>query len=109
MTLAVEVYTFSKTFPADERFGLTQQIRRCAVSVPSNIAEGRGRVSARDYRHFLHQARGSLYEIETHVALSERLSYCSPEQAARVQNEIAETAKPLQGLIATLDREIGDG
>jgi four helix bundle protein len=109
MTLAVEVYTFSKTFPADERFGLTQQIRRCAVSIPSNIAEGRGRGSARDYRHFLHQARGSLYEIDTHVGLSERLGYCNSDEAAQLQVAIAKTARPLQGLIAKLDREIGGG
>ena len=109
MALAVEVYTISKTFPEDECFGLTQQIRRCAVSIPSNIAEGRGRGSARDYRRFLHQARGSLYEIDTHVALSERLGYFSSDTAAELQIAIAKTARPLQGLIAKLDREIGDG
>jgi len=108
MALAVEVYTFSKTFPSDERFGLTQQIRRCAVSVPSNIAEGRGRGSARDYRHFLHQARGSLYEVDTHAALAERLGYCSGNDAARIQSAITEAARPLQGLIASLDRDLGD-
>jgi four helix bundle protein len=108
MSLAVEVYTISKTFPADERFGLTQQIRRCAVSIPSNIAEGRGRGSARDYRHFLHQARGSLYEIDTHAALSERLGYCSLDAAAQLQIAIEKTIRPLQGLIAKLDRGIGD-
>jgi len=108
MTLAAEVYTFSKTFPLDERFGLTQQIRRCAVSIPSNIAEGRGRGSDRDYRHFLHQARGSVYEMETHVALSERLGYCTPDEAAKLQIVIAETVRPLQGLIASLDRQLGD-
>jgi four helix bundle protein len=106
MELAVEIYTFSKTFPSDERFELTQQIRRCAVSVPSNIAEGRGRGSTRDYRRFLHQARGSLYEIETQVALAERLGYCSSEEAARVQLVIGEAVRPLQGLIASVDRQI---
>jgi len=108
MTLAVEVYTISKTFPSDERFGLTQQIRRCAVSISSNIAEGRGRGSDRDYRHFLHQARGSLYEIDTHVALAEQLGYCSVDDASRIQTAIAKTARPLQGLIASLDRKIRD-
>ena len=92
----------------DERYGLTQQIRRSAVSVPSNIAEGRGRGSTRDYRHFLHQARGSLYEIDTHIALAERLGYCSASDAARIQVAIVEAVKPLQGLIASLDRQIGD-
>jgi four helix bundle protein len=106
MELAVEIYTFSKTFPSDERFELTQQIRRCAVSVPSNIAEGRGRGSTRDYRRFLHQARGSLYEIETQVALAERLGYCSSEEATRIQLVIGEAVRPLQGLIASVDRQI---
>jgi four helix bundle protein len=108
MTLAVEVYTFSKTFPADERFSLTQQIRRCAVSIPSNIAEGRGRGSARDYRRFLHQARGSFYEMEKHVELSERLGYGRPEAAELIMTRISEAARPLNGLIANLDRTLGD-
>jgi four helix bundle protein len=107
MSLAAEIYTISKTFPSDERYGLTQQIRRCAVSVPSNIAEGRGRGSPRDYRHFLRQARGSLYEMDTHVALAERLGYCSAIEVSRLRSAIAETARPLQGLISKLDRELG--
>src|SRR5438105_9076748 len=102
ISLAADVYTFSKTFPMDECYGLTQQIRRSAVSVPSNIAEGRGRRSTRDYRHFLHQARGSLYEIDRHIALAERLGYCSASDAARIQVAIVEAVKPLQGLIASL-------
>src|SRR5581483_9116173 len=104
--LAVEVYTISKTFPKDERFSLTQQIRRCATSVPSNIAEGRGRGSPRDYRHFLHQARGSLYEIDTQITLAERLGYCTAGASARIQNAIVEAARPLQGLITSLDRKM---
>ena len=109
MMLTLEVYNFSKMFPADERYGLTQQIRRCAVSVPSNIAEGRGRGSNRDYRHFLHQARGSLYEIDTHVALAEHLGYCNADDASRLQAAIVEAVRPLQGLIASLDRKIDGG
>ena len=108
ITLAVDVYTFSKTFPDDERFCLTQQIRRCAVSIPSNIAEGRGRGSDRDYRRFLHQARGSLYELETHVALAELLGYKQSVDAAEIMKGIAETVRPLNGLIAKLDRKLGD-
>jgi len=108
MTLAADVYTFSKTFPDDERFCLTQQIRRCAVSIPSNIAEGRGRGSDRDYRRFLHQARGSLYEIETQVALAERLGYCTSHDAAAIMKGVGETVRPLNGLIAKLDRRLGE-
>ncbi|HUJ16105.1 MAG TPA: four helix bundle protein [Thermoanaerobaculia bacterium] len=109
--LAIQVHTISKTFPREERFSLTAQIRRCATSVPSNIAEGRGRGSARDYRHFLrhflHQARGSLYEMDTQITLARRLGYCSDADIANVQRAISETARPLQGLIAALDRKIG--
>src|SRR5437870_11523187 len=108
ITLAIEVYTISKTFPDDERFGLTQQIRRCAVSIPSNIAEGRRRGAPRDYRRFLHQARDSLYEIDTHIELAEHLGYCSGDDASQLQMAIAQTARPLQGFIAALDRKIGD-
>jgi len=105
--LAIQVHTISKTFPREERFSLTAQIRRCATSVPSNIAEGRGRGSARDSRHFLHQARGSLYEMDTQITLARRLGYCSDADIANVQRGISETARPLQGLIAALDRKIG--
>ena len=106
MNLAVEVYAFSKVFPDDERFQLVRQMRRCVVSIPSNIAEGSGRGN-RDYRHFLYQARGSVFEIETQVALSERLRYCTLEDADRIHAAIAKAARPLEGLIASLDREIG--
>ena len=108
ISLAVEVYTISKTFPSDEQSGLTEQIRRSAVSVPSNIAEGRGRGSARDYRRFLHQARGSLYEIDTHIMLAKQLGYCTAADVSRIEIAIADTARPLQGLISSLDRELGD-
>lgn len=59
------IYELSKSFPKDEVFGLTNQMRRCAVSIPSNIAEGLGRQSAKEVVHFLHISRGSLYELET--------------------------------------------
>ena len=106
VTLAAEVHTSSKTFPKEEQFSLTHQIRRSAVSIPSNIAEGRGRGSERDYRHFLHQARGSLYEIDTHIVLAQHLGYCTAEDASRLQVAIENTARPLQGLITSLDKRV---
>jgi len=100
--LAVDVYTLSTQFPPDERFALTQQLRRAAVSVPLNIAEGRGRGTRRDYRRFLLQARGSLYEIETIGELAGRLGYLSEPNAAELQRKAVEVIRPLNGLIRSL-------
>ncbi|MFO8006904.1 MAG: four helix bundle protein [Candidatus Brocadiia bacterium] len=73
MLLARQVYEASAAFPAEERFGLTAQIRRSAVSVASNIAEGHGRGTDRDFAHFLHVARGSLAELDTQASLAQML------------------------------------
>ena len=100
--LAVSIYAVTKRFPADERLGLTQQLRRAAVSVPSNIAEGRGRGSRRDYRHFLLQARGSVYELETALHIAGRLAYLPDHDAAALREATAATVRPLNGLIKSL-------
>ncbi len=101
--LAIAVYEVTKRFPLHERFGLTQQLRRAAVSVPSNIAEGRGRGSRRDYRHFLFQARGSLFELETELHIAERLQYCDGAAAVDLRKLVSATIRPLTGLINSLD------
>ena len=75
MDFAEHVYAVQKTFPAEERFGLCDQLRRAVVSIPSNIAEGRGRDSAKDFAHFLMIARGSLNEVATQLELAVRLGY----------------------------------
>ena len=72
-----DIYLLTKNFPADERFGLTQQIRRAAVSIPSNIAEGSGRGTNNDFSHFLDIANGSAFEVETQLILSLDLEYIS--------------------------------
>lgn len=77
MELVKKVYFLTKTFPADERYALTDQIRRAVVSIPSNIAEGSGRSSNADYSHFLAIARGSLYEIMTQLQVAVDLGYIS--------------------------------
>ena len=100
--LAVAVYEVTKRFPVHERFGLTQQLRRAAVSVPSNIAEGRGRGSRRDYRHFLFQARGSLFELETELHIAECLHYCDGAAALDLRKLVSATIRPLAGLIKSL-------
>jgi len=71
--LARQVYEVTRLFPDEERFGLVIQLRRAAVSIPSNIAEGRGRGTKKDFAHFLMQARGSLYEVETQIELANEL------------------------------------
>jgi len=82
LDLMVSIYQLTKTFPSDERFGLTQQLRRAAVSVVSNIAEGQGRLSDGEWRQFLSHARGSLYEVQAQVIAAHRLEYIDLENIA---------------------------
>ena len=83
MVLATEIYAATASFPSDERFGLVSQLRRAAVSVPSNIAEGCARASDRELLHFLHVARGSLAELDTQLRLSERLGFGTQAETLR--------------------------
>ena len=75
MDLVEQVYTLTKSFPESEKFALANQIRRCSVSIPSNIAEGWGRGTAKFYVHFLPIAKGSLAELETQLEIANRLTY----------------------------------
>src|SRR5882672_2214534 len=79
VAMVTDVYRATQTFPREEVYGLTSQMRRSAVSVASNIAEGQGRVTKRDFRHLLGQARGSLIEMETQVLIVRNLGYISPQ------------------------------
>ena len=97
--LANSVYQISKAFPKDERFGLTSQIRRCAVSVPSNIAEGCGRRTSADTIQFLHIARGSLYELETQLYLAVDQSYLGKEEFGLLSRQILKCKKLINGFI----------
>jgi len=99
LDLMVAVYRMTKMFPADERFGLTQQVRRAAVSVVSNIAEGQGRLSDGEWRQFLSHARGSLYEVQAQVIAARRLEYIDVETSRQLRGAIRRVAEPLKGLI----------
>ena len=102
MDLVVEIYRATASFPADERFGLTVQLRRAAVSVPSNIAEGQGRGPSQDFVRFLAIARGSVQEVDTQLTIALRLGYLQPEQHEPLVAMIAEVAKIINGLIRSI-------
>ena len=93
------IYVISKSFPKEEVYGLTPQIRRCAISVPSNIAEGHGRNSAKDSLQFFHIARGSLYELETQIYLAFDLGFISENTCNEIIEQLATNGKMLNGLI----------
>lgn len=99
MELAKLIYECTAGFPIEERFGLVSQLRRCAVSIPSNIAEGYGRYSDKDLVHFLYIASGSCNELETQMILSYDLSFVDLEQFRKVESLINEISKILASLI----------
>lgn len=99
---AVECYRFSALFPKSETYGLSSQIRRAAVSIPANIAEGYGRGSRKEYIQFLLIARGSLKELETHIIISEKLAYLTPAQCDLELAQTDEIGRMLSSLIRRL-------
>ena len=105
MNLAEKVYIITGKFPKDERFGLISRMRRCAVSAPSNIAEGFMRKNTKEYIQFLHIALGSLGELDTQLELSKRLKFSSEEDIRDLPLEL--TRKQLYGLIKVLKMKLG--
>ena len=99
MDLAEDVYRITEAFPKQETYGLTSQIRRAAVSIPSNIAEGKGRSSERELIQFLCRSRGSLFELETQSALALRLGYVTRERHQQLMCRISRVGQLLNGLI----------
>lgn len=104
MDLVVAVYAITVQFPSAERFGLTSQMRRAAVSIPCNIAEGKGRMTAGPFSNHLSIARGSLNELETLTEIALRLELISGEQAAGVHTRSEEISKMLFRLARSLHR-----
>lgn len=98
MDLAEEVYLLSKRFPKEEQFAFTYQIRRAVVSVPSNIAEGKGRTSKAEYLHFLSVANGSLSEVDTQLLLAVRIGYLDQHQVTEALNLREEVSRMLAAL-----------
>lgn len=104
MELVVIVYNLSKFFPKEEIYGLSSQIRRASVSIPSNIAEGHQRHSKKEFLQFLGIARGSLAELETQLMIAERLNYINQEQLNSTLILSQKTGNLLGGLIRSLER-----
>ena len=107
MVLVRSVYVVTASWPADERFGLTSQVCRAAVSVPANIAEGSGRSGSREFRHGLSVAHGSLCELETQLMIGIDLGLCESNLGNQVLDEAAEVGRIIRGLIRNLDGRNG--
>ena len=104
--LALEVYRTSRTFPKDEMYGLTSQMRRAAVSVPSNIAEGKGRHSTKELVQFLFRARGSLLELQTQLSIAHELEYMNMVAFKDLNELTDEVGRVLNGLINRFQAQI---
>jgi four helix bundle protein len=102
MNFVMEVYAVTKAFPRDEVYGLATQLRRAAVAIPTNIAEGQARFSANDFFYFLGRARGSLVEVETQILIAQNLAYFTPEKGQELLDKAAELGRIMNGLIASI-------
>ena len=103
--LCLHIYKETKRFPKDEMYGLTSQIRRSAVSIPSNIAEGYGRKTTLDYVKFLYIAYGSVCELETQTMISGDLGYVVKERLQEIRQEIGDVERMLKALIKSLENK----
>ena len=103
MDIVEKIYIITKGFPKEEMYGMTSQIRRAAVSIPSNIAEGQARKSSKEFHHFLSISLGSKAELETQILLSQRLGYISIEASPKILLQLEEISRLLNGLIKSLN------
>ncbi len=106
IVLVTDIYSITRNFPMEEKFGLVNQLNRAVVSIPTNIAEGWGRESSKNYLQFLRISRGSLMEVETLILISKNLNYINDEQHKIITNGIEEVGKILQGLIKSIQQKI---
>jgi four helix bundle protein len=105
--LAAQIYRATEQFPKPETYGLTSQIRRAAVSVPPNIAEGQGRLTSGEFCHFLGQARGSLLELDTQLAIALDLNYLQPDRYKALDQDTYQILGLLNRLIESLRKSRG--
>ena len=103
VAFVTRVYTITRHFPNDERFGLTSQLRRCAVSIPSNVAEGYGRHATKDYVRFLHVAEGSLCEVQTQLLIAKNLNFLSSDLFLELDELTREIERMLTSMIRKLE------
>jgi four helix bundle protein len=106
MKLVTDVYKITTDFPKHEVYGLTGQLRRSAISIPSNLAEGHGRNSRKDFHRFIGQARGSLTELETQLEIARNLGYLSVPDSTQLLSQASEIARMLNGLRAWSGRDL---
>ncbi|MEX2219599.1 MAG: four helix bundle protein [Phycisphaerales bacterium] len=104
VAMVKEIYRLTQSFPDSERFGLSSQLRRAAVSIPSNIAEGFARGTTADYLRFLRIARGSLAEVQTQLVIAHELGFLG--STGQLSDQIAEVDRVLQGLIRSLEHKL---
>lgn len=106
MDLVALVYRQTARFPREEMYGLTNQLRRASVSIPSNIAEGQGRRTTKEFLYHLSVARGSVLEIQTQVEIAKRLLYLTGDQCIELDQQIIMVIRLLNGLMNALDRKL---
>ncbi|MEW6388799.1 MAG: four helix bundle protein [Thermodesulfobacteriota bacterium] len=102
--LVTDIYRLTQGFPKEEMFGLISQLRRAAVSIPSNIAEGHARTSRKEFQHFLSNARGSVAELETQLIISYNLAFINQTDLNRLLDQVAEVGRIINGLLTALKK-----
>ena len=106
IALVTEVYRVTENYPAKEIFGMTNQMRRAAYSIPMNIAEGSARSTLKEYIHFLHIALGSIAELDTQLIISKNLNFIDDQAMLKLSNELTELSKMTSSLIRNLETRL---